>query len=109
MAAHDVLGTTIASASRKMRTNPRANATAAGLYPEFKCICPQHVCANGKATLWPSRSNTRTTAWPVRGKKVSLKQVMKRETRIGVCYRRQGKARKEAVLFLKKKNQKDFY
>src|ERR687895_200755 len=45
------------------------------------CICPQQVCSSGKSTSQPSRSSSRTTARPVCGNRVSLKQVTKRETR----------------------------
>src|SRR3954453_5434737 len=45
------------------------------------CICPQQVCSSGKSTSQPSRSSRRTTAWPVCGKSVSLKQVTNRDTR----------------------------
>ena len=47
------------------------------------CICPQHVCSSGNTTSCPSRSSTSTTARPVPGNSVSLKQVTKRATRTG--------------------------
>lgn len=62
-----------------------------------KCICPQQVCSGGKSTLWPRRSRTVTTALPVPGKRVSLKQVRKSATRISrppwASARRRGAAR----------------
>ncbi len=48
----------------------------------IECICPQQVCSSGKSTVCPSRSSSETTARPVWGNNVSLKQVMNRETRI---------------------------
>ena len=49
----------------------------------LKCICPQQVCSSGKATSCPSRSSSVTTARPVSGNSVSLKQVMKSATFTG--------------------------
>src|SRR5918999_2392964 len=52
------------------------------------CIWPQHVCSSGKSTSQPSRSSSRTTARPVCGNRVSLKQVTKRETRMRLPFRK---------------------
>src|ERR687894_2177647 len=52
------------------------------------CICPQKVGSSGKSTARPSRSSSRTTARPVCGNRVSLKQVTKRETRTRLPFRK---------------------
>ena len=39
------------------------------------CICPQQVCAAGKATSCPSRSSTDTVACPAAGTSPSTKHV----------------------------------
>src|SRR4051794_31488816 len=48
------------------------------------CICPQHVCAGGNTTSWPSRSSRTTVAWAVLGNIASARQVAKTAIRIGV-------------------------
>src|SRR4051794_3380433 len=45
------------------------------------CIWPQQVCSSGNSTSQPRRSSSCTTARPVWGKSVSLKQVTKRDAR----------------------------
>src|SRR5271157_278161 len=45
--------------------------------PALKAGCPQQVWASGKSTATPARFSTFTMAWPMWGKKESIRQVMK--------------------------------
>src|ERR1700748_3809605 len=83
MLTHDADGETTTSASANTRTNRRTSGIVSCAYPVLKCIWPQHVCSSGKSTVTPRRSSTVTTARPVCGNIVSLKHVMKSETRRG--------------------------
>src|SRR3954447_15297554 len=81
MEAHEPDGVTTASQPPRTAPKRRASATPSSAYPLFQCICPQQVCSSGNSTSCPSRSSRRTTALPVSGNSVSLKQVTKSATR----------------------------
>ena len=59
-----------------------AIGAASARYPVLKCICPQHDWAIGNSTWWPSRSSSVTTALPVSGNSVSVRQVTNRPIRM---------------------------
>src|SRR5215472_4151453 len=62
----------------KAAANPPTIPAAACRYPVLKCICPQHDWPAGNSTWCPSRSSSATTALPVSGNRVSVRQVTNR-------------------------------
>src|SRR5215211_8524388 len=73
---HEPDGATIASYGSKTSANRSTRGSACFWYPVLMCIWPQQVCSAGNSAAWPSRSRTRTVAFPTSGNMASARQVM---------------------------------
>src|SRR5687768_10650661 len=76
-------GATIASYGAKTSAKRSTRGKACFWYPVLTCIWPQQVCSAGNSTSWPSRSSTRTVAFPTSGNMASARQVMNSAVLIG--------------------------